>query len=94
MRNFVDLIVWQKAHELTLGVYEQSKVFPKAEMFGITSQLRRSSSSIAANMAEGCGRDGNKESIHFLQIARGSASETHYHLMLARDLGYIGYIQM
>jgi four helix bundle protein len=89
MRDFRELKVWQKAHELTLSVYRATKAFPKEEQFGLTAQVRRSAESIAANIAEGCGRDGDPEFARFLQIAMGSASETEYHLLLAKDLGLL-----
>lgn len=80
--------MWHKAHALTLEVYRVSNAFPREEMFGLSSQMRRASSSIPANIAEGCGRGGDGEFGRFLQIAMGSASELEYHLLLARDLGY------
>ena len=86
MKDFRKLMVWQKAHELTLSVYQDTTSFPVDERFGLTSQLRRASASIAANIAEGCGRDGDAELERFLTIATGSASEVEYHLLLARDL--------
>jgi four helix bundle protein len=89
MRDFHGLVVWQKAHALTLTVYRLTKSFPPDERFGLTSQLRRAASSIAANLAEGCGRGGEAEFARFAQIAMGSAAETEYHLLLAKDLGYI-----
>ena len=89
MRDFRDLLVWQKAHGLTLDVYRASSSFPSDERFGLTSQLRRSAASVPANIAEGCGRDGERELARFIAIAAGSASETEYHLLLARDLGYL-----
>ncbi len=90
MKNFRDLQVWSKAHNATLDVYRVTSSFPKEELFGLTSQMRRCSASIAANIAEGCDRRGNGEFHRFLQIASGSASELEYHLLLARDLGYVG----
>ncbi|MGI8475883.1 MAG: four helix bundle protein, partial [Thermomicrobiales bacterium] len=87
-RDFRSLRVWEKAHALTLAVYLESATFPKGEMFGVTSQMRRASASIPANIAEGCGRGGN-ELQRFCRIAQGSASELGYHLILARDLSYI-----
>jgi four helix bundle protein len=81
--------VWHKAHALTLEVYRVSNAFPREETFGLTSQVRRASSSIPANIAEGCGRGSDGEFGRFLQIAMGSASELEYHLLLARDLGYL-----
>lgn len=89
MRDFRDLKVWQKAHELTLSVYKATAMFPKEELYGLTSQIRRSCASIPANIAEGCGRSGAAELRRFLQIAMGSASELEYHLLLAHDLGLL-----
>ena len=86
MKDFRDLQVWQKAHDLTLLVYRTTTRFPRAEQYGLTSQLRRASSSVAANLAEGCGRKGDAELARFCSIAMGSASELEYHLLLARDL--------
>ena len=86
MKDFRDLQVWQKAHQLTLMVYRFTASFPRDELYGLTTQLRRSSSSIAANLAEGCGRNGDAELSRFCSIAMGSASELDYHLLLARDL--------
>jgi four helix bundle protein len=86
MQDFRNLKAWKLAHELTLEVYELTRIFPKAEMFGLTSQIRRASASIGTNIAEGCGRYGDPELLRFLQIAMGSASELEYHLLLARDL--------
>jgi four helix bundle protein len=89
MKDFRKLKVWEKAHNLTLSVYQLTAEFPKEEMYGLTSQIRRSCASIPTNIAEGCGRDGDAEFGRFVQIAMGSASETEYHLLLALDLGYI-----
>ncbi|MGB2605021.1 MAG: four helix bundle protein [Candidatus Sulfotelmatobacter sp.] len=86
MEDFKDLRVWAKAHELTLAVYQKTKCFPKEEIYGLTSQLRRASVSVGANIAEGCGRRSDAEMRRFVQIARGSANEVEYHLLLARDL--------
>lgn len=86
MEDFKDLKVWRKAHELTLAIYHRTRVFPKEEGYGLTSQMRRCGASIAANIAEGCGRRSDQEMNRFIQIARGSASELEYHLLLARDL--------
>jgi four helix bundle protein len=86
VKDFHDLHVWQKAHQLTLAVYRHTASFPREELYGLTTQLRRSSSSIAANLAEGCGRNGDAELARFCSIAMGSASELEYHLLLARDL--------
>ncbi len=89
MRDFRELKVWRKAHELTLAVYQATRGFPKEELFGLTSQIRRSCESIPANIAEGCGRSGAPELSRFLQIALGSASELEYHLLLSHDLGLL-----
>lgn len=89
MKDFKELRVWSKAHELTVSIYVITRSFPKDEMYGLTSQVRRSASSIGANIAEGCGRHSDGEMTRFLQIARGSASETEYHLLLAKDLGLL-----
>jgi four helix bundle protein len=86
MEDFKDLRVWAKAHELTLNVYQKTRRFPKEEPYGLTSQMRRSAASVGANIAEGCGRRSDGEMRRFLQIARGSANELEYHLVLARDL--------
>ena len=79
-----------EAHVMTLDVYCATRSFPREELYGLTSQLRRSAASIGANIAEGCGRRSDGEMCRFLQIARGSASETEYHVMLARDLRFLG----
>ena len=89
MRNFRELKVWEKAHQLTLCVYKATKMFPKEELYGLTSQMRRCCASIPANIAEGCGRKGEAELARFLQIAMGSASELEYHLLLAYDLNLL-----
>ena len=89
MKDFRDLKVWEKAHEVALACYEATKGFPKEEVFGLTSQIRRAGASVPANIAEGCGRRGNSELHRFLQMAMGSASELEYHLLLSKDLGYL-----
>lgn len=89
MKDFHQLQVWQKAHELTLIVYQVTRTFPREELYGLTSQLRRCSASIPANLAEGCGREGEAEFARFCSIAMGSASELEYHLLLAKDLRLI-----
>ena len=87
MKDFRELKVWEKSHHLALAAYTATARFPKDELYGLTSQIRRSCSSIPANIAEGCGRNGDAELARFLQIAMGSASELEYHLLLSRDLG-------
>jgi len=89
MEDFKDLRVWAKAHELTLALYQKTRAFPKEEMYGLTSQLRRAAASIGANIAEGCGRRSDAEMRRFVQIARGSANEVEYHLLLAKDLDFL-----
>ncbi len=89
MKNFRDLQVWHKAHALTLTCYQMTSAFPKQEVYGLTSQIRRCAASIAANIAEGCGKRGNGEFYRFLNVALGSASELEYHFLLARDLSFI-----
>ena len=89
MKGFKELKVWQKAHAMTIAVYDMTRAFPREELYGLTSQLRRSAASIGANIAEGCGRRSDGEVARFLQIARGSASEIEYHILLARDLHYL-----
>ncbi len=89
MRDFRTLKVWEKAHTLTLAVYTATADFPSSELHGLTSQIRRASSSIPANIAEGCGRESDTEMRRFASIAMGSASELDYHLLLAHDLGYL-----
>ena len=89
MRDFKDFKVWEKSHGLTLVVYKATAAFPKEELYGLTSQIRRACASIPANIAEGCGRSGNAELARFLQIAMGSASELEYHLLLAHDLEFL-----
>ena len=89
MKDFRTLIVWQKSHVFTLKVYELTKHFPKDELFGLTSQLRRASSSIPINIAEGCGRGSNLDFARFLQISLGSASESEYLIMLCLELKYL-----
>ncbi len=86
MKAFRNLKVWERAHGLTLAIYKITVAFPKDELYGLTSQIRRAGASIPANIAEGCGRAGDAELARFLNIAAGSASELEYHLLLAHDL--------
>src|SRR6266581_7156487 len=86
MKDFRQLKVWDRAHQLTLAIYPVTATFPRDETYGLTSQMRRAASSIPSNIAEGCGREGDAELSRFCQIARGSASELEYQLLLARDL--------
>jgi four helix bundle protein len=84
--------VWEKAHLLTLEVYKSSRAFPRDEIYGLTSQMRRCSVSIGANIAEGACRKGDVDFGRFLQMSMGSASELEYHLLLAKDLELIGLV--
>jgi four helix bundle protein len=89
LSDYKQLKVWEKAHQVTLDVYQVSARFPKEEIYGLTSQMRRATVSIPANIAEGSGRGSNAELIRFLRIATGSAFEMEYHLLLAHDLKFI-----
>ena len=89
MRDFHKLKIWERAHKLTLLLYKVTRSFPNDELYGLTSQIRRSSASIPTNIAEGCGRDSQAEMIHFFQLAMGSSSELEYQLILAHELQYI-----
>lgn len=89
MQDFRNLKVWDRAHHLTLDIYKSSSAFPSEEKYGLTSQMRRASVSIGANIAEGCCRKGDCEMGRFLQIAVGSASELEYELLLAKDLSFL-----
>ena len=89
VRDFRELKVWQKSHKLVLDIYQVTGEFPRQETYALASQLRRCSASIPANIAEGCGRDGEAELGRFMLISMGSASELEYHLLLARDLDYL-----
>jgi four helix bundle protein len=89
VRDFRELKVWEKGHRLTLVIYEATGAFPSRELYGLTAHLRRCSASIPTNIAEGCGRSGDAELDRFMLISMGSASELEYHLLLARDLGYL-----
>lgn len=86
MKDFRSLKVWEKAHELVLKVYKATDLFPKHELYGITSQIRRAAASVPTNIAEGCGKDSDAELKRYFLIAMGSASELEYLLILARDL--------
>jgi len=89
VRAFRELVVWQKAHALTLALYKVTRDFPRDERFGLTAQARRAAASVPANLAEGCGRRTAADFGRFVQIALGSASELEYHLVLAADLGFL-----
>jgi four helix bundle protein len=89
MQHFTKLLVWQRSHKLVLTIYNASVGFPKFELFGLTSQLRRAADSVPTNIAEGSKRQSEIDFSRFLNIAEGSLAETEYLLMLSRDLGYI-----
>lgn len=89
MRDFRTLQVWERAHQLALSAYRVTHDFPREELYGLSSQIRRSSASIPANIAEGCGRSDNGDLHRFLSIAMGSAAELSYFFLLCRDLSFI-----
>lgn len=89
MQDFQQLRVWQAAHQQVLHVYRATRSFPEEERYGLTSQIRRAAVSVAANIAEGCGRHSRRDVAQFFQIAMGSASEVQYHVLLAHDLGFL-----
>jgi len=92
IKSFRDLNIWKEAHSLSLEIYKITKTFPKEEIFGLISQMRRASFSIPANIAEGMGRNTTKELLNFLYIARGSLTEIQYYLILIKDLNYASKI--
>lgn len=87
-KNFEDLMVWRKAHRFVLGAYELTRLFPREEAYGLTSQFRRAAISIPANVAEGFRKRGAADKLRFLNVAQGSAEECRYYLILAKDLKY------
>jgi four helix bundle protein len=89
LANYRDLKVWAQAHELSIAIYKATATFPKDEQYGLTSQIRRSCTSIPANVAEGYGRGSDAELARYLRIAMGSATELDYHLLLARDINIL-----
>ena len=89
MRDYTKIDAWRLADDLTVAVYQRTRSFPKEEMYGLTSQLRRASYSVPANIVEGASRESKKDYLHFLYIARGSLSETQYFIHLARRLDYL-----
>lgn len=93
IKTFRELQVWQKSHELVLVVYQQTKQFPREELFGLVSQMRRAVASVPANIVEGFRRSSLKDSLHFYTIADASWEEFKYHLLLAHDLKYISQEQ-
>jgi four helix bundle protein len=91
MKNYRELIVWQKAHQVVLNIYKASQSFPKDELYALTSQVRRAAVSIPSNIAEGGGRYSQADFAHFLQIAIGSNQELDYLILLAFDLNYMSH---
>jgi four helix bundle protein len=89
MQNYKELKVWEKAHLFTLKIYQATTGFPKEEIYGLTSQMRRAAASIPMNIAEGCGRNSNLELANFLQVSLGSSNEMEYQLLLAKELVYL-----
>jgi four helix bundle protein len=89
MRDFHELRVWSKAHQLVLAIYKTSAIYPRTEAYGLANQSRRAAVSIASNIAEGCGKNTDPDFARFLQMAMGSASEVQYDLLLAHDLGFL-----
>lgn len=89
MRDYSKIIAWQLADNLTVAIYEQTKTFPIDERYGVTSQIRRASVSVPANIAEGSSRNSKRDYLHFLYVARGSLSETQYFIHLSLRLGYL-----
>src|ERR1700746_256688 len=89
MRDYVKIEAWRLADDLTVAVYERTRSFPREEVYGLTSQLRRAAYSVPANIVEGASRESKKDYLHFLYIARGSLAETQYFIHLARRLGYL-----
>ena len=89
MRDFTKIVAWQLSDDLTVAIYQATRTFPKDEIYGLTSQIRRAAYSIPANIAEGSGRESKREYLHFLYISRGSLAEVRYFIHLARRLGYL-----
>lgn len=89
IRDFKDLVTWQKAHKLTVAIYKATTSFPKEEQFGLTNQVRRATVSVASNVAEGFGRRTVADRVHFYDMARGSLHETQAQLLIAKDVGFL-----
>src|SRR6266436_4637977 len=89
MRDYTKIEAWKLADDLTVAIYERTRLFPREEIYGLTSQLRRAAYSVPANIVEGSSREGKRDYLHFLYIARGSLSEAQYFIHLARRLGYL-----
>ena len=89
MRDYTKIDAWRLADDLTVAIYQRSRGFPREELYGLTSQIRRAASSVAANIAEGSSRESKRDYLHFLYIARGSLAEARYFIHLAKRLGYL-----
>ena len=89
MRDYTKIEAWRRADDLTVAIYEQTRSFPREEVYGVTSQIRRAAYSVPANIVEGSSRESQKDYLHFLHIARGSLSETQYFIHLTHRLGYV-----
>jgi four helix bundle protein len=88
-QRFEDLVMWQKAHALTLSVYKLTKAFPREELFGLTAQMRRAAVSVSANIAEGFSKRGRTDKARLMNVAQGSLEELRYYFRLSRDLAYL-----
>jgi four helix bundle protein len=93
-KTFEDLVVWQKAHQLVIQIYRLSKAFPKDELFGLTSQIRRAAVSVPANIAEGFKRVSKADKLRMYNIAQGSLEEARYYLILSQDLAYAATLEL
>lgn len=93
MRDFKNIEAWRLADDLTVVVYDRTRTFPREELYGLTSQIRRSAASVPANIAEGAARDSKRDYLRFLHIARGSLAETQYFIHLAGRLGYLASVE-
>jgi len=89
MRDYTKIEAWKLADDLAVAIYQQTQSFPREELYGLTSQLRRAASSVPANIVEGSARESQKDYLHFLHIARASLSEAQYFLHLANRLTYL-----
>lgn len=89
IREFTDMVAWQVAHDLAIRVYTATRKFPREELYGLTSQMRRAAVSISSNIAEGFGRVSYKEKLQFYYLSHGSLTELKNQLMVARDIGYL-----
>lgn len=93
MRDYTKIVAWQRADDLTVAIYRSTRVFPREELYGLTSQLRRASYSVAANIAEGSARETKPDYLHFLHVARSSLSEAQYFVHLSSRLEYLKAVE-